>query len=490
MMNKCFSILILLVGVISGILPSEASADGSLGIKALSVVPSEDRFGVEFTFDPSEWSLSTNKLVRVTPVLKAKESVDSILFPSVSIGGKNAYFYNIRDDNGKSDRLFRAGKGPAGRYYASVPFEKWMESSELDFRVETSGCCGVKKGPDSEVPAVGIDLIPREFSAVLSCTPPAAKATKERKIHGRAYVSFPVNRTEIFPDYMINPRELRKIMASIDTVKDDPDAVVRSIHLTGYASPEGPYDNNVRLAKGRTEAVKNYVARQYPFPSTIYHTSSVPEDWAGLRDSIAVSFLEDRNEMLAFIDNPGVPVARQNDVFRTKFPTSYAYLLKNIYPWLRHTDYEINYEVRQYTDVEEIKRIMKTNPRNLDLNEFYLAANSYGVGTPEYDDVFMTAVILYPEDPMANLNAGLAAMSRGDYDRAATLLSHAGDGAEADYARATLEALLKNWSAAASLFEKAGSKGDPRAEEALKELERVSSVKQGVTVFPDFCEQR
>ena len=35
------------------------------------------------------------------------------------------------------------------------------------------------------------------------------------------------------------------------------------VHFKGYASPEGPHDNNIRLANGRAEAVKNMLINKY-----------------------------------------------------------------------------------------------------------------------------------------------------------------------------------------------------------------------------------
>ncbi len=480
-MSKLFSRAFLAAVTLSGAL-SATAAGSAPGVKTLQIYPSDEHLGIEFTFNPAEVHLPLNKLVKVTPVLRSVSGNDSVVFPSFEIAGKNSYYYALRDDR----KVYRAGQGAEEKYLANVPFEEWMSQSDLDFRIEAKGCCGVQSGPDVLEPAAHIDLVPVPFNAVFSCTPPVAQGTKSRSIAGRAYVNFPVNRTEIYPDYMRNPVELRKILSTIDTVRFDRDATVKAIELTGYASPEGPYQNNVRLAAGRTEAVKNYVARQYDFPSSVYHTKSIAEDWAGLRDSIAASTLDDKWAMLDFIDNGNVPIEKRNDVFRQRFPRQYAYLLKNVYPWLRHTDYKIDYEIKQYTDVEEIKQIIKTNPRNLDLNEFYLAANSYGVGTPEYDEVFTTAVAIHPTDPVANLIAGIAAMSRGDYDRAETLLSRADDGAEADYARGTLEALRQNWTTAVPLFESARAKGDTRAQAALDEIERVRSQKTGVEIYEPF----
>ena len=293
--------------------------------------------------------------------------------------------------------------------------------------------------------------MPREYQADFSYIVPVAAASKTFDLEGQAFINFPVNRTEIYPDYMSNPQELRKILDTIDAVKENTDATVSHIKLTGYASPEGPYSNNVRLAKGRTEALKEYVRKQYAFPANIFETASVPEDWAGLRRALVdgdARILDKASEIVAFIDEQ-TPIETRNDLLRKKFPTDYAWLLKNIYPSLRHTDYVITYEVKKYTDVEEIKRVMKTRPQNLSLNEFFLAAQTYTPGSPEYNEVFDIAVRMYPEDPVANLNAANAAMGQGNYEAAKKYLARAPKNAETDYAKGILAALHNDYATSA-----------------------------------------
>ena len=94
-------------------------------------------------------------------------------------------------------------------------------------------------------------------------------------------MDFVVNRTEIRPDYRGNRKEIAKIIESIDKVKNDPDATITRITIKGYASPEGSYANNVRLAMGRTAALKEYVRKHYNFDQEIMMTDYEPEDWAG-----------------------------------------------------------------------------------------------------------------------------------------------------------------------------------------------------------------
>ena len=81
---------------------------------------------------------------------------------------------------------------------------------------------------------------------------PQMEERKVREESGRAYLDFPLNETTIYPEYRNNPAELAKIKRSIDLIKNDTNVVISHIDIHGYASPEGPYSNNERLARERT----------------------------------------------------------------------------------------------------------------------------------------------------------------------------------------------------------------------------------------------
>ena len=67
-------------------------------------------------------------------------------------------------------------------------------------------------------------------------------------------VHFKVNKTNITADQQPNVERVAMYL------KNNPTATV---DIKGYASPEGPHDNNVRLANGRAEAVKNMLINKY-----------------------------------------------------------------------------------------------------------------------------------------------------------------------------------------------------------------------------------
>lgn len=473
--------ILLSLGLISG--AAYAQTVSPLQISDLNIAREGEKLIVKMSFNPKEYHLGLNQQTVITPVLTGANKENSVELPSFAIAGKNSYYHTLRNEGEEvAANLYRSGKGEEVIYEYALDWQPWMEMSQFDFITTTKGCCGAPTKPDEDIPAARLDFSPREYEADFTYVAPVATDVKTFDLSGQAFINFPVNKTEIYPDYMTNPVELRKILDTIDAVKENKDATVSHIKLTGYASPEGPYANNVRLAKGRTEALKEYVRKQYTFPSNIFETASVPEDWAGLRNSLVdgpASVLTNAKEIVAFIDQ-NTPIETRNDELRKKWPTDYAWLLKNVYPSLRHTDYVITYIVKQYTDVEEIIRVMKTRPQNLSLNELFLAAQTYTPGSPEYNEVFEIAVRTYPEDPTANLNAANTAISKNDFESAEKYLSRAGNTPENDYARGVLAAKQKDYDKALGYFEKALKGGVSKAADAIESITRLKNFSGNV----------
>ncbi|MDE6028367.1 MAG: hypothetical protein K2G23_09870, partial [Muribaculaceae bacterium] len=110
-------------------------------------------------------------------------------------------------------------------------------------------------------------------------------------------------------------------------------------------------------------------------------------------------------------------------------------------------------------------KIMKTAPQNLSLSELFVLAKSLEPGSQEYNETFDMAVKLYPNDPVANLNAGNAALQKGDTAAAAKYLEKAGDSTEAEYARALLAAVEKNYDKANAILAKIPQSAEVQAAE-------------------------
>lgn len=448
---------------------AQSFADGAIAVDGIDMARTEGNLFVSMRFDLRKLDLKSNADVTITPRLRFREQ--QIDLPAMLVAGRNRYFHHLRNGLPGGVTLYRQGEVEQIEYRTSVPYEAWMETAELRATTLACGCCDEPLVSDDRQVAK-LDFAPRVFEPRFIYVSPKGDATKIREVQGSAFVDFPVNRTEIREDYRRNPEELRKIVATIDAVKNDPDTRITAIAIKGYASPEGSYANNARLARGRTEALAEYVRNLYAFPAELLETEYEPEDWQGLRKYVAGADMENREQILRIIDSDLQPDDKDREI-RKRYPEQYAQLLREVYPALRHSDYAVEYQIRTYTDVEEIKKLLRTAPQKLSLNEMYLAAESLEPGSDEYNEVFEIAVRMYPDDEAANINAANNAMARGDLKSAEKYLAKAGDSPEALYARGIFAALPKSYETAKELFEQARNAGIEHAEDAIRQIDML-----------------
>lgn len=467
---------ILFVSALLLALSAQATID-STRVSGLKIDRSTDRLLINMIIDADGLGKKTNLESRFTPILSRTApdgTVDSLRLPSVMVAGRTRYYQALRHN--QKTPMYRKGNIP---YEANIEWQPWMETAVLSIERADCGCCGAPKGL-LVTPIDTFDFVIRRFNPQFTYIRPTADSIKERVLNGRAFIDFPVNRTEIYPDYRSNPRELAAIRATIDSVRLDPDVTVKQMTFKGYASPEGPYNNNIRLAKGRTESLKNYVMGLYHFDPSVIATSYEPEDWEGLRNFMLTSGLENRDAILAVIDSDLAPDAKDHKL-RRDFPAQYAFLLREVYPALRHTDYTINYIIRSYSDPEEMLRLVYSRPQNLSPNEFYLAAQIVPQGSEQWNYIFETAARMYPDNEVANLNAANAAMQQGAYDTAEAYLAKAGDTPDAIYTRALLAALQNNYDKALPLFQQAARLKVAPAVDAINQITEIQKHNARVT---------
>lgn len=322
------------------------------------------------------------------------------------------------------------------------------------------------KRPRKDVPAEPVVMDNRlRMIPALPFIMPEREETKRRMIAGRAFLDFPVNETIIYPKYRRNPQELRRICNTISHALFDKSIQVTSISLHGYASPESPYSNNTRLATGRTSALMQFLRNKYKVSESLFHNQFTPEDWGNLRGFIATegrrrvkgdiwyenaSILEtpeapacvrnNRDELLRVIDLDMNPDEKELLLKRVAGGEPYKWLLKNVYPGLRHTDYIVEYVVRSYP-VKESKRIIYTHPEALSVEEMYRVAKSYDEGSDGWFDALTIAANQYPEDKTANLNAACACVKLKRLTDAKRYLKGAGDTRQARYLADIIKAM-------------------------------------------------
>ena len=470
MKAKLFFSLLLSLYIIG--VNAQRILNGQIEIKDLNIARNEGNLFLSMRMDVTALDVKSDEEIILTPALKSSEET-FVNLPAVRINGRNRYYHHLRNDKLADEPYFyRTGKVDEIHYQAMTPYAEWMDNASVVMGEDLCGCCSELLMNNDDL-LTQLDMAPKVFEPLFVYVQPEVETVKTRNVKGSAFIDFPVNQTVIYPEYRNNPSELKKIQQTIDVVKNDPDTKITAISIKGYASPEGSYANNTRLAKGRTEALKKYVQELYHFDPSIFTTAYVPEDWEGLERYVEASDLADKEGILDLIAGDEEP-DRKDASIKRRYPDTYAFLLKNCYPALRHSDYTVEYIVRSYTDVEEAKRIMKTAPGKLSLQEFYTIANTYESGTPAYNEVFETAVRMYPDDETANLNAANVAMNKRDLTAARNYLEKAGTGKEAEYARGVLAALEGNYAEAQTHLQQAKAMGVSEADNCLKQIEDIT----------------
>lgn len=393
--------------------------------------------------------------------------------PPIYIHGRKQYlsFLRNRSHNGEDyEVLMRKGeKVQEIRYLRVVPYSFWMGQASLVIKQKECGCDVQLR--TSSYPVAELNLL-KEYKPRLAYITPVVEVVKTRKEVGRAYLDFPLNKTDIYQDYRANASELAKIRQIVHYVMSDTNVVITHIDIHGYASPEGVYAVNEKLAKERTYALKEYVRTLYAFSDTLFSVRHTAEDWDGFISMLKTdSLLDNRKKILRIAMNGKHPDERES-MIRRHFPEEFNYIFKTWFPALRRSDYEIHYVVRPFT-VSEAEREFKIHPHRLSLNEMFQLAQEYDQGSEAYNQIFLKAVELYPDNPVANLNAACIALGKGQLETAKNFLKKVPECPEKKLAYGVCRMLEGDFSGAREQFIKARKDGIIQADYNLEILDKM-----------------
>ena len=470
----------------SAVVTAPVETPSMLRVESVEVTHVDSTLNIAFSVNPKRVSPGSDRQVVFTPIVRSNDPAvtDSIVLPSMTIAGRNRYYSHLRNgDITDGEMIYRAGEPGIVSYAQSLRWQPWMSDSYIYMREETQDCCKpVKPLCDTPVAQIGtLAAAPVKATNSAGYIALTNDETIEMELQGSAFIDFIVNRTEIEPKYRKNPRELKKIIESIDKVKEDPDATITRLTIKGYASPEGSYSNNVRLAMGRTESLKEYVRKMYSFDPEIMMTDYEPEDWDGLRRWLDSCDLPHREQILEIVNSNLEPDPKDNAIKR-QFPKEYKLILDSVYPGLRHSDYTVRYKIRTYIDIDELKRVFNENPERLRPVDFYRVAQTFPVGSREFDEVLLRASEIYPNDEEAAINAANILMRRGDLQEASRKISRGGERGEAYFTRGMLAVLNEDFERAQRFFEKAQQLGVADSTPMLQRLNQSKS-REIISVF-------
>ena len=423
--NMSFIVLVLVVLCLN---TNRAIAQDRSYEGAITIVPVRLGETVHIDFDILMKDVKVKPAHGIDLIPQLVSPTTTYELPRVSIKGKNEYLVYERrlavmsakaKKNYKAPYLIEKNqkkKSGVIHYRYTLPYEPWMADAGLNVQRDECGCGeSALMNVEHTFDKVTLErmLVPYVVTPHLSYVEPKVEEIKSRDIQAECFLDFEVNKVDIRPEYMNNPQELAKIRAMIDDLKSDANINVKRLDIIGYASPEGTLAANKRLSEGRAMALRNYLAARYDFPRNQYYIIFGGENWDGLVKALDTFEMDYKEEVLDIITNVPIEKGRETKLMQLRGGVPYRLMLKELFPSLRVAICKVSYDVRNF-NLEEAKEVIKKRPQNLSLNEMFMVANTYPKGSQEFIDIFETAVRLYPESEIANMNAATAALSRND----------------------------------------------------------------------------
>lgn len=380
--------------------------------------------------------------VSLTPVLVSADGKTEFPFETVIVDGKTRHNIFLRRDALGEDMAGRDSalaivkrKNRTAQEYAYlsvIDYDRRMLDGRVEMRENVSGCadCGEGKSAGTIAESVLPRFIPEWKTSRIEPAPEPVKHREESRI---ARLQFRWDKSDILRWWKDNAAVLDTVTNSIALVKDKDYISITGIYVAGYASPEGTWEYNMRLSQRRAKSFAKYIAEHNDVDTSLVNVEWSGEDWIGFRAELEKSgfakkegiievidsFTEDRNEC-------------ERQMMRIIDRSEYVWLLRNIYPYLRHCTYRVEYEVKGF-DLEEARRVILENPKDLSLNEMYMVAGSYEPESEEYARAMATAAEYYPDEPAVLGDRAMAALQTDAPDEAVRILETAmpADGTDA-----------------------------------------------------------
>lgn len=375
---------------------------------------------VDFDLDLTNMKqLKSNTVLQIVPTLQANDGSAQLDLPEISISGRTRAIMLRRMD--KQVDIIRNKSGEQHYHYtAEVPFASWMKDASLIFRAKGYGCAECELGDYTTLltsNALAPLYQPQYRYAMLV---PEGEETKRREESLTAQITFPVSQTSLNMNLGNNRAEIKRIDDKLTELTRNKNLTVDALSLAGYASPEGSEDLNKRLAQGRVDNVAQHIVSKSPRLKGHYTSRAMGADWDGLREAIAASSLDQKEQILEALQKE--PASDRAAALRAiDDGQTYAQMLQTYYPPLRRTVITFSFVVKGF-DLTEAKEVIKTHPTHLSLAEVNLVANSYPAGSAERYQTWVIAADAFPNAVEPATNAAIMDLEAGRYAQAVKLL--------------------------------------------------------------------
>ena len=209
-------------------------------------------------------------------------------------------------------------------------------------------------------------------------------------------------------------QEFVKMLNSI--AQDQKGLKLDNIEVSAYASPDGGFSLNEKLAGQRQQAASKYLAQQMKKANvdSPVDTKYTAEDWDGFQQLVAASNIQDKDVILRVLSMYQDPEEREAQI--KNMSAAFKELADGILPQLRRARMTINYQVVGRSDAE-IQAQINEDPSKLTLEELLYGASKM-TNQDAKEALYKKISQLYPNDARAFNNVSTIEYAKGNYNAA------------------------------------------------------------------------
>lgn len=314
-----------------------------------------------------------------------------------------------------------------GRYTMKTAFDFVPEMQKSDMYLTFSARRGNKK---INIPAVkvaeGVVATSELYKQLLlddgGCIAPDSfqrvNAQKQE-----ANIKFLVNQANLRRSELKN-NSVQEFVAMLKRINADREKLnIRNVEVQAYASPEGGFSFNDKLAGKRQNTSEAYVKSQLKQTgvATGIDAHYTAQDWDGFQKLVQASNIQDKDVILRVLSMYKDPEQREQQI--RNMSEAFRELADGILPELRRSRLIINYETIGRSD-EQIKAQYATDATKLGVEEMlYYATLEDNVAKKE--EIYKRTAEYYDKDYRALNNLATLAFMKGDEMEATRYLERA-----------------------------------------------------------------
>lgn len=227
-----------------------------------------------------------------------------------------------------------------------------------------------------------------------------------------------IRATELKTDII---KEFNTLVKEINA--DQKGKLMENIEVSAYASPDGGFDLNDKLAEQREKNAAGYVNKQLKKDKIEANVDSkyTAQDWEGFQELVSKSNIQDKELILRVLSMYQEPEQREAEI--KNISSVYKDLADEILPQLRRARLTLNYQLIGRSD-DEILTAFASDAKALNNEELLYGATLVDKAS-EKEAMFKKTVELYPNDYRAYNNLGELAYQAGDMATAASYFKKA-----------------------------------------------------------------